>query len=152
MWGQTAPSFQSSTKSIMSQIIISALDYDRIKRSIENAKNRKSINNQEAENLLKELSTAKVVKPKEIPNDVITMNSVVKITFVKNNSHIELKLVYPDQANMEKYHLSIFSPIATALLGYKVGDVIDWIVPSGPTSIRIDEITYQPEAAGEFDL
>lgn len=135
----------------MAQIIISALDYERIKRSIENAKDRKSINSKEAENLLKELSTAKIVKPKEIPKDVITMNSVVKITFVNNNSHIELKLVYPDQADMKKYHLSIFSPIATALLGYKVGDVIDWIVPSGPTSIKIDDITYQPEAAGEFD-
>lgn len=136
----------------MSKIIISALDYERIKQQIKSAQQINSINKQEAENLMGELENATIVKPKKIPKDVITMNSVVKITFVKTGIQIELKIVYPDQANMNKYHISIFSPIATALLGYKVGDVIDWIVPSGPTSIKIDEISYQPEAAGHFEL
>ncbi|MCE9538496.1 MAG: GreA/GreB family elongation factor, partial [Bacteroidetes bacterium] len=48
--------------------------------------------------------------------------------------------------------ISIFSPIATALIGYKVSNEIEWIVPSGLTRIRIDEIIYQPEAAGDYNL
>lgn len=42
--------------------------------------------------------------------------------------------------------------MATALIGYRVGDLIEWIVPAGLTTIRIDEIIYQPEAAGDYTL
>ena len=48
--------------------------------------------------------------------------------------------------------ISIFSPIATALIGYKVGDEIEWIVPAGLTKMKIEEIIYQPEAAGDYNL
>jgi regulator of nucleoside diphosphate kinase len=60
--------------------------------------------------------------------------------------------VYPGQANLKENRISIFSPIATALIGYSVGSEIEWMVPTGATKIRIDEIIYQPEAAGEFNL
>ena len=48
--------------------------------------------------------------------------------------------------------ISIFSPVATALIGYRVGDIIEWIVPAGLTKIKIDEIVYQPEASGDYNL
>ena len=80
------------------------------------------------------------------------MNSVVKIHFQNNKTVTEFKIVYPDQANIKEHKISIFSPVASALIGYSVHDEIDWIVPSGMTKIIIDEIIYQPEAAGDFDL
>jgi regulator of nucleoside diphosphate kinase len=42
--------------------------------------------------------------------------------------------------------------VASALTGYRVSDTIEWVFPSGLTKIRIDEIVYQPEAAGDYDL
>ncbi len=57
----------------------------------------------------------------------------------------------PDQANIRENKISIFSPIATALIGYRVSDEIEWVVPAGLTRIRIEEILYQPEAAGDYD-
>lgn len=136
----------------MNAITISTLDYQRIYKSINEAEDSNSITEEEAQALAGELEKAKIVEPQEIPDDVITMNSKVKITFVKSNKQIELKIVYPHEADINQNLISIFSPIAAALIGYKVGDTIDWIVPSGPTSIKIDEIIYQPEAAGQFDL
>ncbi|MDR8389983.1 nucleoside diphosphate kinase regulator [Aliifodinibius sp. S!AR15-10] len=136
----------------MNAITISTLDYQRIYKSINEAEDSNSITEKEAQALAGELEKAKIVEPQEMPNDVITMNSKVKITFVKSNKQIELKIVYPHEADINQNLISIFSPIAAALIGYKVGDTIDWIVPSGPTSIKIDEIIYQPEAEGQFDL
>ncbi|HET6528563.1 MAG TPA: nucleoside diphosphate kinase regulator [Balneolaceae bacterium] len=136
----------------MTKIILSELDFARIQKSIKEAEQSKSISKSEAESLSKELSDAKIVAPKEIPNDVVTMNSKVTITFLKNKKQIELNIVYPSEADSSKNKISIFSPIAAALIGNKIGDTIDWIVPSGPTNIRIDEISYQPESAGDFDL
>lgn len=136
----------------MSKIIINRLDYARIKKYISDAKQFKSITSIEADNLLKELDSAKIVEPESIPSNVVTMNSIAKITFLSNNQQVQFQIVYPDQANLKENKISIFSPIATSLIGYKVNDEIEWIVPGGLTKIRIDEIIYQPEATGDYEL
>ncbi|MBK8506864.1 MAG: nucleoside diphosphate kinase regulator [Saprospiraceae bacterium] len=136
----------------MSELIINKLDYARIKKCISDAKQFKSLNNVEAVKLMNELNSAKIVEPEAIPSNVVTMNSIVKLSFLNNNKKIQFQIVYPDQANFKENKISIFSPVATALIGYRVKDEIEWIVPAGLTKIRIDEIIYQPEAAGDFDL
>ena len=136
----------------MKQILITKQDFARIHKSISDAKQKNSIKKEDAEKLLHELHAAKIVRSEEIPADVVTMNSVVKIHFENNKTITEFKIVYPDQADIKAKKISIFSPVASALIGYSVKDEIDWIVPSGMTKIIIDEIIYQPEAAGDFDL
>lgn len=136
----------------MSNLIINRLDYARIKKCINDAKQFKSISSIEAEKLMKELDTAQIVEPEAIPSNVVTMNSIVKLSFLNNNKQVQFQIVYPDQANLKENKISIFSPIATALIGYKVADEIEWIVPAGLTNIRIDKIIYQPEAAGDYSL
>jgi regulator of nucleoside diphosphate kinase len=136
----------------MGKIIINKLDYIRIKQWISNAKQTKSVSNAEAEKLLIELENAKITEPEKIPSNVVTMNSVVKLTFLNNQKQVCFQLVYPNEANLQENKISIFSPVATALIGYSVGDIIEWIVPAGLTKIRIDEIIYQPEASGDYHL
>jgi regulator of nucleoside diphosphate kinase len=44
----------------------------------------------------------------------------------------------------------VLSPIGTALLGLRVGEQARWQVPGGQTvALRVDAVTYQPEASGE---
>lgn len=136
----------------MNKIILSKLDFSRIHKCIHDARLTNTIRVNEAETLLNELNSAKVVEPNEIPNDTVTMNSIVKISFLNTNKTFQFQIVYPDQANIKENKISIFSPVATALIGYRVFDEIEWIVPSDLTKIRIDEIIYQPEAAGDLDL
>jgi regulator of nucleoside diphosphate kinase len=136
----------------MSKLIVNRLDYARIKKSISDARQFKSISNIEAEKLMEELDSATIVEPENMPANVVTMNSIVKLSFLNNNKQVQFQIVYPDQANFKENKISIFSPIATALIGYKVSDEIEWIVPAGITNIRIDEIIYQPEAAGDYTL
>lgn len=136
----------------MEKIILSRKDYARISTCISNAKQRKAINVLEAQSLMKELESGIQVEPEQIPSNVVTMNSVVKISFLNTKKQIQLQLVYPEDANVKENKVSIFSPIATALLGYKVGDEIEWVVPGGLTKVKIDEIVYQPEAAGDYNL
>ena len=49
-------------------------------------------------------------------------------------------------------HSFILAPLGTALLGYRIGDVVNWHMPGGTRQLRIDELIYQPEAAGDFHL
>lgn len=136
----------------MNRIILSRLDFSRIHKSIHDAKRMNTLGAAEAELLLKELDSAEIVEPSEIPHDVVTMNSIVKISFLNSDKTVHFQIVYPGEANIRENKISIFSPVATALIGYKVSNEIEWMVPSGLTKIRIEEIIYQPEAAGDYDL
>lgn len=137
---------------IMKKVTLTKNDYTRIYKAITVAKNSKTINSNEAEKLLSELSKAEIVPSEKIDKDVVTMNSEVKLFFENTQKEQSFKIVYPQDANLKENKISIFSPIATALIGYKIGDEIEWIVPGGMTKIKIIDLIYQPEAAGDFDL
>ena len=136
----------------MKKVTLTKNDYTRIYKAITDAKNSKTINSNEAEKLLSELSKAEIVPSEKIDKDVLTMNSEVKLFFENTQKVQSFKIVYPQDANLKENKISIFSPIATALIGYKIGDEIEWIVPGGMTKIKIVDLIYQPEAAGDFDL
>lgn len=131
---------------------MSRVDYARIKKCINDARQLKSISITEAEKLMEELNSATIVEPEDMPSDVVTMNSIIKMSFPNIDKHVQFQIVYPNQANVKENKISIFSPIATALIGYKIGDEIEWLVPGGLTKIKIVEIIYQPEAAGDYDI
>jgi regulator of nucleoside diphosphate kinase len=61
-------------------------------------------------------------------------------------------LVFPTEADANEGKISVLAPIGTAILGYKSGDMIEWSVPAGLRRIKVDEILYQPEAAGDYEL
>lgn len=136
----------------MKKVTLTKNDYTRIYKAITDAKNSKTINSNETEKLLSELSKAEIVPSEKIDKDVVTMNSEVKLFFENTQKEQSFKIVYPQDANLKENKISIFSPIATALIGYRIGDEIEWIVPSGMTKIKIVDLIYQPEAAGDFDL
>jgi regulator of nucleoside diphosphate kinase len=99
-----------------------------------------------------EIKRAIIVDPSKILADVVTMNSRVCLVDVDTNEEMIVTLVYPEYANRLEAKISILAPIGTAILGYSEGDVVQWEVPDGTRNLRIDNILYQPEAAGVFNL
>lgn len=104
------------------------------------------------EGLSEELDRAHIVAPKDIPPDVVTMNSRVRLSDTSKEEDLVYTLVFPRDADAEAGKISILAPIGTAILGYKVGDIIEWPVPLGIRKVKIEEVLYQPEAAGDFHL
>lgn len=104
------------------------------------------------EELEAELQKAVIVASNEIPPKTVTMNSRVSLLDVDKKQSMIFTLVFPSEANIDAGMLSVLSPIGTAILGYSVGDVIEWRVPAGIRRIKIEAVLYQPEAAGDFHL
>ena len=98
----------------MKKVTLTKNDYTRIYKAITDAKNSKTINSNEAEKLLSELSKAEIVPSEKIDKDVVTMNSEVKLFFENTQKEQSFKIVYPQDANLKENKISIFSPIATA--------------------------------------
>ena len=92
-----------------------------------------------------ELDVAQIVDPAEVPFDVITMNSTVRLRDMKTKEAETFTLVYPNEANIAKGKLSILAPLGTAILGYRVGDLVRWQVPSGVGRWRVEELIFQPQ-------
>lgn len=90
--------------------------------------------------LAAELRRAKVVPRSHIPEDVVTMNSTVRLRHLETGEVDTYTLVYPEEANIEADRLSVLAPIGTALLGYRTGDVVEWPVPAGVARFRIEEV------------
>ena len=134
----------------MNEIIVSKVDSGRLLNKLKMARQNKTCHVNDAERLMRELERAKITDSESIPGDVVTMNSLVRIYMPSMNSTREIKIVYPEDANLKENKISIFAPMATALLGYRKGDEVEWNMPAGKVSIIIEEILYQPEAAGDF--
>lgn len=127
------------------QIYLTQHDLDRLFKLVEGQPGGNRL-----EKLESELVRANVVARENIPDDVVTMNSRVIFENESTGERREVTLVYPGSADIDEGKISILVPIGTALLGLRVGQSIDWELPSGEKQrYRIIKVPYQPEAAGE---
>jgi regulator of nucleoside diphosphate kinase len=134
-------------------IYITELDRQRLEKLIELAGERsRRANHLYLSRLEEELERAETVTPAEMPPDVITMRSKVRLSDLDTGEEMIYTLVFPSEANYDEGKISVLAPVGTAMLGYRVGDVIEWQVPSGVRRLKVEEIIYQPEAAGDYNL
>jgi regulator of nucleoside diphosphate kinase len=129
-------------------IVISSVDAGRLEHLLASLPARSVAGR---ESLEAELARARIVDPKEMPPDVVTMNSEVRFRVLTTGTEKCLRLVYPKDADDSGGTVSVLAPIGSALLGLSRGDEIDWSAPGGGTvRVRIEEVTYQPERSGEL--
>jgi regulator of nucleoside diphosphate kinase len=133
-------------------IYITEPDYNRLSALIEKTREGSGADREYLKRLETELDRAEIVDPKEIPANVITMRSTVRLKDLVTGDENTYSLVFPTEADFSQGKISVLAPVGTAILGYQRGDTIEWTVPSGLRRLKVDEVIYQPEAAGHFDL
>lgn len=131
----------------MPPIVMSSLDQARLDRLLESEAYRQLPG---IDALMAEMDRATVVRPQEVPPDVVTMNSTIRFRDDSNGHEFELTLVYPADAGQPDT-ISILAPVGSALLGLSVGQSIAWQVPGGrELDLRVLAVVNQPEAQGEY--
>ena len=126
-------------------LIISNTDHDRLLSLVDLHDTPAS------ERLAGELHRAVIVEPRAVPADIVTMNSLVVYEDCETFQRRKVELVYPKDADAARGRVSVLAPIGSALLGLRVGQTIEWEVPTGKKRIRVLEVHYQPEACGDFE-
>lgn len=128
-------------------IVISSVDADRLENLLETL----PAGAPGKAELEAELSRARIVDSKEVPPHVVTMNSTVKFKVQSSEEEFRMTLVYPKDLGDAGDKISILAPVGSALLGLSQGDEIEWPKPGGGSlRVRIEEVLYQPERAGEY--
>ena len=133
-------------------IYITELDYNRLGGLIDRTRERNGVDREYLNKLEAELDRAEIVDPKDIPADVVTMRSKVRLKDLVSGESTTYSLVFPTEADSAEGKISVLAPIGTAILGYRQGDTIEWPVPSGVRKLKVEEILYQPESSGDDDL
>ena len=87
------------------------------------------------------LEHARVIDTSRLSADTIQLLSRVEMTNLASGSRMTYTIVSPHEADLHEGKISIKSPIGTALLGHKAGDVVDVRVPAGLLHLRIERIS-----------
>lgn len=132
---------------------ISQIDRDRLGNLIELMRNQGDSSNASYVNKLEDrLEFAEVVAPEDIPPDVITMRSKVKLKDLDTNGEEVYSIVFPTEANSGEGKISILAPLAAAILGSRRGDIVELQAPSRLRRLKVLEVLYQPESKGDYNL
>lgn len=89
--------------------------------------------------LTEELKQADVRKEADLPKDVVRVGSIVTVKSPSIRKE-GLQLVMPKDADLKANKLSIFTVMGAALIGYRQGTEITWMLPKGEEVILLEKV------------
>ncbi|HOK15050.1 MAG TPA: transcription elongation factor GreA [Candidatus Kapabacteria bacterium] len=87
------------------------------------------------------LAKAQVIKAEEFPDDKVYILSNVTMKNLATGATVTYKLVSAEEADFEQNKISVNSPLGKAMMGKKVGDIVEVKVPAGVNRFEILSIS-----------
>lgn len=87
------------------------------------------------------LKFSRIIDETQLPKDRVTLLSTVEFTNLSTNSRMKFTIVSPHEMKLEEGKISLKSPIGSALMDKRVGDVVTVETPSGTLELRIEDIS-----------
>lgn len=130
-------------------VYITETDQTRLLRMLEDMRFADPKRAKDLAALETEIQNAQTVSPNDVPPNLVTMNSRVRLLDLDTGEKVSYTVVFPDEADVSASKISVLAPVGTALLGYREGYEFSWNVPDGVRRLKIEKLEYQPEAAGD---
>lgn len=89
----------------------------------------------------KMLKNAKVIDEDDVSTEIVTLGSKVKVYDKEFDEELEYIIVGSTEANPAEFKISDESPVGSALLGKKVGDIVEVEAPAGIVKFEILDIS-----------
>lgn len=89
------------------------------------------------------LDYSRIIDTKALPRDQISLLSKVEFTNLATNVKMTYTIVSPHEMDLQNGKISCKSPIGMALMGKKVGDIVDVQAPSGVFQLRIESMSIE---------
>lgn len=129
------------------QIVISEPNA-RVLRSLLRTRTGATHDQDHLDDLRVELERALVLDPSQLSPSIVTMHAAVGVRDLENGRRQELTLVSPHEADVSAGRISVLAPLGTALLGYRKGDVVEWVMPGGLRRLLIEDVSQPPATDG----
>lgn len=117
----------------LQNIILTTGIYDLIKDHIR----RKKVTIEEEKLLIHELKKASQVLRRDLPEDIVSVNRKVTYKDHSNNQEKTVVFVGPEKTKASKNKISILSDEGIAMVGYRVGNLVEWPAKKGNLKLEI---------------
>lgn len=98
----------------------------------DDAKNEQALIEQRISALSEKVRRATVIDGKKVATDIVSVGVKVHVKDQKSGDSLKFQIVGSAESDMTDNKLSNESPIGSALIGHKRGDVVSVEVPRGP--------------------
>ena len=98
-----------------------------------------------AARLIDEIERADLRAGSDMPADVVTLGS--EVTYREGDKSQTVRIVAPEEADIERRQISVLTPVGAALLGLRVGQKISWEMPDKRAAVLEVVAVRQPEMA-----
>lgn len=133
---------KSVDRPAIAQLISDARDFGDLKENAEYhaAKEKMALLEDKITQLEERVRRARVIDPKTISTEQVAIYTAVSLKDMTRNMEVRYSLVSQDESDFRQFKISVDSPVAKALLGKKVGDVVDIKVPAGMMKYEVLKI------------
>ncbi len=109
----------------------------------EAAKERQGMIEGRIGDLQSKIAVAEVINPADIKSDRVVFGATVKLQDVEEGSEQVYQIVGVDEADVKAGKISILSPLARAVIGKKMGEVVAVQSPKGEREFEIVEFEFK---------
>ena len=106
----------------------------------DDAKNEQALLEHRIARLKEQLRAARVIDPKDIGTDVVSVGTRVRVKDVDHGDVDTYEIVGSAEADPANARLSNESPVGRALIGHKKGETVEVSVPAGAIRLKIMDI------------
>ncbi len=100
-----------------------------------------------ADRLVDEIERADLRPPEQMPHDVVTLGS--EVTYRHNDRTETVRIVAPEDVDIDRRRISVLTPVGAALLGLSVGQEISWEMPGKRVAVlRVLDVKQPGGAPG----
>jgi len=131
--------------------VVTRNDWEKLLRFLEETRNATATEEHSIRKLRHCLTKTRPVDARKIKPNIVTMNSTFSLKNLGNGKKETYRLVYPPDCDPSRNNISVLSLIGAEALGSPVGAIIK-TDPRGEQYYLIEDIIYQPEAAGNYTL
>lgn len=107
------------------------------------AKERQSFIEARMAEIKHKLSEAQIIETPGGNNETVIFGSTVRLVDLQSGEEKQFTLVGQEEADIKKGSISVQSPIGRALIGHRVGEIVEVHRPAGPVEYEIQHISSE---------
>jgi transcription elongation factor GreA len=89
------------------------------------------------------LARAQIIDTRDLATDKVVFGCTVLLAEAEGDRQVKYRIVGADEADIRSGRISVNSPVAKALIGHRLGEIVRVVVPSGVKEYEILEITSE---------
>ena len=89
------------------------------------------------------MARAQIIETKDLTTDRVVFGCTVLLGDTEGDRRVKYRIVGADEADIRAGRISVNSPVAKALIGHRLGEVVQVKVPSGMKEYEILEISCE---------